>query len=188
MTWTLVGLDPGQTVGLCALVVPDNLDLSAIVVLGSRVVHAPGQTKKLESRVELDRVFCDKLAAIIAGFAPDVVAMEDPIDARPFWQRQKGASIESGETRYRQGCYADIAVQAAPRAVPLFAYPVRGRKGEGGWHGNRTAKAITTISRTTMRAWGWKDEVSEHELMACGVALHYLNRRLLDQLRIRAAS
>jgi hypothetical protein len=137
--------------------------------LGATTVHRPD--RKGLSRVELDALFLAKLTQAFRDCAPELVVLEEPIDARPHWQRQKAGRTgaerfellrakgedrraESGETRFRQGVYYFAAVAAALDAgARVVSYPVRGRKGEPGWQGRATRQQLELSLHHDVTRW-----------------------------------
>lgn len=181
----LAAVDPGDPAGVVVLEVPSTYALANVRVLALATV-ARGSTVKLEAAESwptLDRRFAGKFAEFFAAHGVAEVAYEDPVDARPTWQGQKGVRREGGETRYRQGAYYAAAVYAAPATARVFAYPVRGKKGRPGWQGKRTRPELLRTSYNFLRAVHalpvGAEPPSDHVLMAVGVALYHIEQRRL---------
>lgn len=195
----VAGIDTGQHLGVVFLLIDRMPEAQAplrrqVRWVASRVVHQV--TRETLTRVENDALTQAKVAEALRPHGPRLVVLEDPIDARPTWQRAKAGRTpderfnllrakgedrrgEGGETRFRQGVLYMAAVTAAAEVgARLASYPVRGRKGEPGWQSRRTREQILLATRHDVRNWGGPSDLEDHELMALGVLTYHLRQTL----------
>lgn len=177
----LVGIDPGASTGLVAL------QCYGLTTFGAKLVYhtvvRPSQSKKLTEPMA-DGNMQERLYELLAQWAPDIVVLEEPVDASIAW---RGRKHQQTGTAFRLGAYYGLAVSAAYRTkADLFSYPVQRQGKRQGWMGR--SKRTYVLQRTVLaaRALGadpdflaLKDNgeyAHEHELMALGVLLHHLNQ------------
>lgn len=198
LTWDaglkVVGIDPGGTAGLVCLQVGARLIGEPVKVLGSVTVAHPGW--KGATWPERDAQYGETMAKQLVEWAPDLVVLEEPADARIAW---RGIAKQRQDTAFRLGAYYGAAVCAARRACPhLQSYPVTSYRGQAGWmSGFRGAgkesirDAVMARVSYVLRAGGADTrDWAEHQLMAAGVALYHLESITAARMaaKIRAAA
>lgn len=183
----VAGVDPGADTGLVVLDVPgrhlrDGRWVASTILCSTR---AKGLTY-----AGRDANLFDRLAAFFGLWQPDLVVMEEPVDAMLTW---RGHRQQQRGTSFRLGAYYALALTAAHMARPsavLASYPVTTttRPPRKGWMqgkprvhvlGNTAALAREldappdVLEMRFNAAEGGHIHAQEHVLMALGVIAHH---------------
>lgn len=187
-----VGIDPGSTTALVCLDVPMGRlrpDLSRGRWVGHAVVH-PSASKRM-TEPERKASLAERVAGVLREWKPDVVVLEEPVDAMPKFGavNSRGISGHGRGTLFSLGAHYGLAVMGARIACPdarLYAYPVnnhgKGAARRPGWMqggASRPQKRDDTMERMrslalSLRCPDHPRELSEDVLMALGVAAYHL--------------
>jgi len=196
-----VGIDPGSNTGVVAVELPDTGQLARGRWIDSAVLHPtdiPGVVGPAR-----DAAFCDRIADWLRTIKPNLVVLEEPVDARSYWggARKKFDQAGTGSS-FRSGVYYGVAVAATlwmPRPLELASYPVGNFEKRLGWMGGGTNRRDKAIGRsaTLARHLGAPAEVfalkpdgsyrHDHLFMALGVLAFHLSQLPLRPLATRAS-
>jgi hypothetical protein len=122
-----VGIDPGATVGLCALVVPNDgphaCDIDHAKLLGARSITATS-SQKFTSAGRRATMLTRVRAQLIDWQITDAV-LEEPSTQTNSWQAAKGEGRQTGSLFFLGAHYGLClgAVATMPWPVRVWAYP-----------------------------------------------------------------
>lgn len=176
---TYVGIDPGSSLGLVALVDEPDGTMSCRHAL---TLTRPAATRtRPRTLAELEQARL--LALYLQTHTPDVCVIEEPWDVSDGWGKG-GRRIGTG---FRIGAAWAFAVSAVPPGVELTTYPVRGNAKTPGWMGGHKQQALARAEAAWAEVHGpaWHT-LDEHQQAAAGVLLYHLGRlRRLTRTRGR---
>lgn len=157
----------------------------------ARVV-APARSGLLSS-CERDLDFANRIYHAVCEIQPDVIVIEEPVDAADHWDAQgQGARRQRRGTAFRLGVAYACALFAAKRwahsqdDVKLYAYPVGNFNGRPGWMQNGRVKHkredVLRDAGYLARAIGHvQGEFSEHVLMALGLLRFHVQQEGINR-------
>jgi hypothetical protein len=206
----IIGVDPGQHVGLVVLDIVDghisgSRYVSSTVMnvsrAGSRTV-AENDANLFDRLTEFFEQVCDSDTSL-----PLSVVLEEPFDASTAW---RGHAHQRRGTASRLGTYYGLCLAAARAGVgsfiPLASYPVTNQFKRPGWMRGKTREVVLRDASAALKTMNAPYEVTaydvvpdskrpgissvvyreEHVLMATGVVVYHLSqRRPLDGRRPR---
>jgi len=168
----ILGIDPGSQTGY-VLVRTEPLRILEHGTIPASSATDPDRADEATYR-RLATLFGD----LAAHYEIGLVAMEQPIDAKPFWSAQKGTRREGTGTSFRSGVYYGLTRAAVPQWIPFVSYPVHGFGKRNGWMPARAKRPRLLASLRLVAQVGGAGLASDHELMALGVAMHALHMRV----------
>lgn len=181
----VIGIDPGAHTGLVCVALDRSLDWNRARWVGSAKL-SPSNSRKLTPPArdhDLSVRIAEQLE-VWARVAPTHIALEEPLDATRRWTdhrtgRPAGEVGRRTEVDFRLGAYYGLAVVAAGMSSAgwLASYPVQRFGARPGWMQGTTRERVLAIVQQTMRVIGAPvDGISEHEMMALGVAMYHVSQ------------
>lgn len=178
----VVGIDPGANTGLVCVAVDRSLEWNRARWVSSAVLRPSTSTKLTPPARDAD--FSARLFDRLFGWTPVHIALEEPLDATRKWTDQRtgrraGEVGRRTEVDFRLGAYYGLAVVAAGSTPARWieSYPVQRFGKRQGWMQGGSRERVLATVRQTMRVIGAPtDGVSEHEMMALGVAIYHVGQ------------
>lgn len=190
----ILGIDPGSSTALAWFDLDDSLTIERAKWGGSKVIRA--SASKFLTPPERDFDMRNRIAQIVGEVEPNMIVLEEPVDGAKYWRGTKGRAArgQSTSTSFRLGVTYGLAVSAcrlSPIGMPrLVSYPVKTYGGRPGWMASTHTQAslFASVSAAIMGASADAiNGMSDHELMAMGVALHHVevmrNERFIKAIK-----
>jgi len=132
-----VGLDPGASTGIVCLDLVPTLRLLDARWVGYDLVRPSA----MAIPAERDADFSERIQASLEHFRPQLLVLEEPVDAAVGWGG-RGKIKQRRGTAFRLGCAYGLAVRAGRLAgAQLVSYCVGDRKGTKGGRATKEAPA-----------------------------------------------
>lgn len=183
----VIGIDPGATTGMVAFELPKFPLVDGGEWVGSAVVRAPTSLKL--SPVERDVAMAERIAAPLHKWWHSTfgcaIVLEEPLEAAEVWRGQRGARPQKRGTAFRVGALYGLALGAVTAflddSTRVHSYPPTNHNGRMGWMQGRgrirKREDTLALMRLAAKALGTDEAaLSEHELMALGVALFHADQ------------